>query len=173
MKLLLALVSVSILLFSCNQTSMKTYNATDSLDLGGRSEIEIRDSLKKVIDRNLMDRYADTIGVYKSPIKVVKSRFVSQEYSRFKDVELTYKNVSKKVVTAIRFKWTGINAFNEPADMGGVIEGAGGGFDDGVLKPGKTKTGEWSINSSDGKKIISAFAYEVMFDDGTKWELKN
>jgi hypothetical protein len=85
---------------------------------------------------------------------------------------LRFKNVSGKTVTGIRFKWYGENAFNEPADMGGLQEGWGSGFTHNPLRPGGTDYGQWSILSRDGKKVLIAYPYEVVFKDGTKWELK-
>jgi hypothetical protein len=114
----------------------------------------------------------DTGGLYFAPIKVLSAKFVSKEYSNYKDIALRFKNVSNKAVTAIRFKWYGENAFNEPADMGGLQEGWGGGFTDDALRPGATDYGQWSILSRDGKKILIAYPYEVAFKDGTKWELQ-
>jgi len=113
----------------------------------------------------------DTGGLYLAPVKVFSAKFVTKEYSNYKDISLRYKNVSKKNVTAIRFKWYGENAFNEPADMGGIIQGWGNGFTDDLLKPGANDYGEWSILSKDGKKVLIAYPYEVAFADGTKWIL--
>jgi hypothetical protein len=59
-----------------------------------------------------------------------------------------------------------------PADMSGFREGWGGGFTDDALRPGKTDYGEWSVLSRDGKKILIAYPYEVVFKDGTKWQLQ-
>jgi len=85
---------------------------------------------------------------------------------------LTYKNVSGKKIEAIRFRWYGEDAFGDPADMGGLFnDGTGGGFDDDPLRPGQTRTSSWDILSSRGKKVKKAWAYEVAFSDGTKWEL--
>ncbi|HUC79780.1 MAG TPA: hypothetical protein VMR70_02655 [Flavisolibacter sp.] len=114
----------------------------------------------------------DTGGLYLAPVKVLSAKFVTKEYSNYKDISLRYKNVSNKVITAIRFKWYGENAFNEPADMGALREGWGGGFTDDALRPGATDYGVWSILSRDGKKVLIAYPYEVFFKDGTKWELK-
>jgi hypothetical protein len=113
----------------------------------------------------------DTGGLYLAPIKVLSAKFITKEYSRYKDISLRFKNVSNKVVTAVRFKWYGENAFNEPADMGGLQEGWGGGFTDYALRPGATDYREWSILSRDGKKVLIAYPYEVVFKDGTKWKL--
>jgi hypothetical protein len=113
----------------------------------------------------------DTGGLYLAPVKVLSAKFVSKEYSSYKDIALRYKNVSQKVITAIRFKWYGKNAFDEPADVGGY-NGWGGGFRDEPLSPGATDYSEWSISSRDGKKILIAYPYEVVFEDGTKWLLE-
>jgi len=125
-------------------------------------------------ERNGKGAKYDTGGLYLAPVKVLSARFVEREYSNYKDISLRYKNVSNKRVSAIRFKWYGVNAFNEPADVGGVMNnGWGGGFDDEGLGAGNTNSNNWNVLSKDGKKILIAFPYEVAFADGTKWELKN
>lgn len=132
----------------------------------------IEQSVAKVREeKNGVEAKYDTGGLYLAPIKVVSAKFVEKEYSNYKDVALRYKNVSNKIISAVKFKWYGENAFSEPADMGGLREGWGGGFTDDALRPGKTDYGEWSILSKDGKKILIAYPYEVVFKDGTKWEL--
>jgi hypothetical protein len=123
-------------------------------------------------EKNGIGAKYDTGGLYLAPIKVVSAKFVKKEYSNYKDVALRYKNVSNKVVNAVKFKWYGENAFSEPADMSGLREGWGGGFTDDALRPGKTDYGEWSVLSRDGKKILIAYPYEVVFKDGTKWQLQ-
>lgn len=105
-------------------------------------------------------------------MKVLSARFVSDGYSSYKDVALSYKNVSNKKISAIRFKWYGENSFNEPVDMGSS-EGWGSGFDDDGLRPGAKGYGHWNVLSRDGKKILIAYPYEVAFEDGTKWLLNN
>lgn len=133
----------------------------------------IEQSVTKIREeKNGVGAKYDTGGLYLAPIKVLSAKFVTREYSNYKDIALRYKNVSGKVVTAIRFKWYGENAFNEPADMGGLREGWGGGFSDDALRPGATDYGQWSILSRDGKKVLIAYPYEVVFKDGTKWELQ-
>ncbi len=106
-------------------------------------------------------------------MKVVSAKFVTQEYSSYKNVSLHYKNVSDKIITAIRFKWYGENAFEvNLLCMGSLKQGWGGGFTDDALRPGATDYGEWDILSKDGKKILIAYPYEVVFKDGTKWKLQ-
>lgn len=120
------------------------------------------------------DFTSDTIGMSVAPVRVIQSRIVKKEYSNYRDIELVYKNFSKKKVTAIRFQWFGINSFNEPADMGysSFARGYGGGFTDDPLSPGKTDDGQWSITSRDAKKVVAAWVTEVAFADGTTWKNK-
>ena len=55
--------------------------------------------------------------------------------------------------------------------MGGY-NGWGGGFTDDKLRSGATKYSKWDILSGDEKKILIAYPYEVVFEDGTKWLLE-
>lgn len=103
------------------------------------------------------------------PVKILSARPVEKEYSNYKDVSLSYRNISSKDISAIRFKWYGINAFNEPADMG-LPDGYGSGFTDETLKKGKSSSGTWNVLSKDLKKVINAWVTEVAFTDGTKWQ---
>ena len=153
-------------LCSCDQRSQhqKTLDYVDSLKFAIKVD--------SIVQKKITDAMLDTTGLYSAPIIVVKARLVTREYSNYKDISLTYKNISGKDISAVRFSWHGLNAFGEPADMGTSLErGFGGGFSDGKLRSGKTVTKEWSILSRDGKKITLAWPTEVAFVDGTKWEL--
>jgi hypothetical protein len=165
--LLFALVSVML---SCNNNNSKS---RDIDSIGSQSADEYADSLTNaLIEESEEKAFGDTTGYHKSPVQVLKSRMVDKEYSNYRDVELRYKNVSDKTVSAIKFQWYGLNAFNEPADLGNsFVQGFGGGFSDDILKPGKSNTSQWSVLSRDGKKITKAWVTEVAFTDGTKWEL--
>lgn len=137
----------------------------------------LKNSLGESIQKSREEKHGagakyDTGGLYLAPVKVLSARFTKKEYSTYKDISLTFKNVSSKVVSGIRFKWYGENAFNEPADMSGIIDGWGTGFTDDELKPGKTDSGTWGVLSKDGKKVLIAYPYEVAFKDGTKWKLE-
>lgn len=172
---------ISFSLFDANHKEIfPTIYNKDSIE----KEIEIRinklpnnvaESAQKFREeRNGKGAKYDTGGLYLAPIKVLSARFTEREYSNYKDVTLKYKNVSTKKVSAIRFKWYGVNAFNEPADAGNsFIQGWGGGYDDEGLGIGNTTYSTWNILSNDGKKILIAYPYEVVFKDGSKWELKN
>jgi len=131
-------------------------------------ESKFKDSVMNGITNEV--NFKDTITQSEAPVKILSARPVQKEYSNYKDIRLSYKNVSNKTITAIRFKWHGLNAFNEPADMGIMSDGFGGGFSDDRLRPGKTDYGVWSILSRDLKKVTKAWVTEVVFEDGTKWE---
>ncbi|MGV1021030.1 hypothetical protein ACTS9V_15575 [Empedobacter falsenii] len=156
--------------FSCNNKEKELDNDISDLEL----EIKAREMTDSIIQNATKNKYLDSAGMENSPVIVLKSSFVKQDYSNYKDIELKYKNVSNKTITAIRFEWYGENAFGEPADMGGSFsKGTGGGFTDETLKPDKTGYGQWSILSNDGKKIKMARANEVAFSDGSTWKLNN
>jgi len=131
---------------------------------------EISDSLIRDVTKSVL---FDTSGLYLSPVKVLKYRLYKEEYSSYKNISLTYRNSTKKKISAIRFRWYGTNAFNEPADMGGygLLRGFGGGYDDDVLNAGSSRTSSWEILSGDAKKVILAWPTEVMFNDGSKWDI--
>lgn len=137
---------------------------------------ELPNSIQKTVDAVREEQHGigaryDTGGLYLAPVKVLSAKFVEEEYSNYKNVRLSFKNTSNKKISAIRFKWYGENAFNEPADMTGIVDGWGGGFTDDGLRAGATDYATWNVYSKDGKKILIAYPYEVAFDDGTKWEL--
>lgn len=164
-----------ILIFiSCNSEESKKLSDSDSLD--GKSVGEWKDSVRQKIELSINESTLkeDTASIASSPIKILSAKLIKKEYSNYRDMYVSYKNVSDKKVVAIRFEWYGLNAFDEPADMGNsYLRGFGGGFTDDQLSPGRTDNGTWSILSRDGKKVIKAWATEVVFEDGTKWKNKN
>jgi hypothetical protein len=159
----------TFLLASCNSalTSSTAKTFADSLEIARKA-----DSMAKAVIKNAL---FDTIGVSEAPVKVLSAKLIQREYSSYKDIWMSWKNVGTKKVAAIRFRWYGTNAFGEPADMGtpSIHEGFGGGFSDSPLSPGKKDDGIWSIMSRDGKKVVMAWPYEVAFEDGTKWKSGN
>lgn len=125
------------------------------------------------VDKHMKDAMFDTVGLSESPVVVTKSWLYKEEYSTFKNIAFTYKNKSDKKIDAVRFRWYGLDAFGEPAEMGtSIVEGFGTGYDDDAISPGKSRTVRFSIYSSDAKKIVLVWPYEVAFADGTKWEVK-
>lgn len=160
--LLLVLVSV----YACKTPEQKNREHVDSL-VEAVKVSQMADSMGKDIMRNM---YFDTVGAATGPVAILNAKFVAKEYSSSKDIALTWKNVTGKTISAIRFRWYGENAFGEPADMGSLGNGFGSGESDEEIRPGKTGRGTWAISSDNGKKIVKAWAYEVAFADGTKWE---
>lgn len=144
------------------------YNIEQSILKNGETIDNLRERVKRVRQGRLLD----TIGLHTAPIMVLSARLVRKEYTNYKDIRLSYQNISGKVISGIRFNWYGLNAFGEPADMGGLLKkGFGNGFDDATLRPERIGNGTWSISSQDAKKIVLAWPYEVAFEDGTKWEI--
>jgi len=170
MKKLLLIASI-VLLFSCeNKTANRQmeYTGKDRVMFDSIKESLLAKSQERVRDDA---KITDTLGMYKSPVKIVKAIMVASESGKYRNVRLQYKNVSNLKVTAIKFMWKGETAFLEPADMGNTfLEGYGGGFTDDALKPNETTSGTWSI-LSDNAKTIEAWVTEVVFEDKTKWKL--
>lgn len=168
--LIIALITISATIPMCKSATDKWKEkiTKDSMDRDLDKKVEKR---LAEIERGVLE---DTAGMTKAPIIISKAEFVSKTYSNYRSVSLTYKNVSDKNVTAIRFSWKGTNSFGEPADAGSIShEGYGGGFaDELTMKPGETETGEWDILSKDGRIIVMAWPTEVVFSDGTKWLIK-
>jgi len=173
MKKIIILICLCNFLIGCKTDTEKSIEETEKLIYQIEREKEATKRTDELIQKSTKGLYTDTTGVGNSPIKVYKYKFEKKEYSNYKDIVLYYKNVSNKNISAIRFEWYGENAFNEPAQMGSYTsKGSGGGFTDEGLKAGNSTKSTWEINSSDGKKIISARAFEVIFKDGTKWKLR-
>jgi hypothetical protein len=153
-------------LLSCTSKKEKVYTPAE------KAKVEhLKDSIIKDIRKGTLTQVAEKVSK-DDPVQVIKASLFKEEYSSSKSIRLTYKNISGKKIEAIRFYWTGVNAFGEPADMGGPIDGIGAGYTDDPLAIGKSRTSEWSIYSSDGKKVTKAWAKEVVFTDGTKWVLE-
>ena len=127
----------------------------------GRTEEQWKkDYVDSITNKTIKETLFDTAGISEAPVKVTKARFFQEEYSNYKSVSLTFKNVSDKKIDGIKFRWYGENAFREPADMGGLQEGFGGGFTDRTIRPGQSMTLQWNILSRDGK-TIQAWPIEV------------
>jgi hypothetical protein len=173
----LTIIALCFILASCNQQPVKSA-AQQKAELDsfaikkyGRT---VEDQAKHMTDSVMQKALFDTVGLYKSPVKIIYARLVKKEYSNYKDIELQYKNVSKKPIDGIKFTWYGLNVFGEPADMGtGIVKGFGSGFSDEHLSTNQKTTSQWSILSGDGKKVVLAWPTEVVFTDGTKWKINS
>lgn len=165
----ISIILLSTFLLSCDN---KSQNVPNNTTLNAEAE-KVVDSVLAAydIEQDPKSSFLNQDLTKNSPVQVLKANFTQDEYSNYKGVTLKYKNVSDKTIDAIRFEWYGENSFSEPADMG-TSKGKGGGFTDTVLKAGQTRNSTWDVLSSDGKTIIGARAYEVVFADGTKWSLR-
>jgi len=163
-KILLLLIATFTIVVSCK----KEVDPIKQAEIERQADSIVDASIKKITK----EIHTDSTGMKNSPVVVLKSRLVKEEYSNYRNIELKYKNVSNKKIIGIKFEWYGETAFGEPADMGGSFtEGTGGGFTDETLRPNSVGYGTWNIYSGNAKKIIMARASEVAFEDGTKWKL--
>lgn len=166
---ILSLILIASLLLACQQKpkgfALKTREDSLLYD-------HLHDSLMNAVNVQITQKVAfDTAGLSMAPVKVLSAKPYQEEYSSYKGVRLSWKNVSDKNIEAVRFRWYGTNAFGDAADMGSIRDGIGGGYDDDLLRKGSTTSGSWNILSRDLKKIIIAYPTEVAFSDGSKWKL--
>lgn len=164
MKKYLFLIYIYSIISSCDNSQFHETTAAD-IEKSRQGDVDAyskrQDSLRNIKLKN------DLLN----PIKIYNYRIVEREYSNYRDISFTFKNAGKKRISAIKFKWEGINAFNQPADMGGgFLKGYGGGFTDEPINAGKARTVTYEILSPDVKKITSVLAYNVVFADGSSWE---
>lgn len=157
-----------LLLGACNEAA--TEKSSSSMDDAAKQRFKdsfVNAEMKK-ITRNIA---FDTTGLYTAPVIITSFKSVKQEYSNYRNVRASWKNISGKTIAGLRFRWYGVNAFNEPAEFGISSDGIGQGFSDSPLGSGKSDSGEWSVLSKDLKKLVIFYPYEVAFDDGSKWTL--
>lgn len=171
--ILICCTYITVAFTACETPQSKAKHDAD-LDSFSRAKYgrSLNDQVKHMTDSTIASGFMDTSGLYKSPIKIVKATLFKKEYSNYRDIEITFKNTTSKKISGVKFSWYGLTAFNEPADMGGVVDGIGGGFTDTEIQAHEKKTLTWGISSRDGKKVKLAWAYEVAFADGTSWKLK-
>lgn len=140
----------------------KSYQVNKQID--PENDLSPADSIKQ--------SFLNTTGCKESPIKIISSKLLKNQYSDHKDIELIYKNVSKKKIDAIRFEWYCENAFNKPANgKFFFIKGKSEGTTNLAINTKQTRSQIWESFSTDAKTIISARAYFVAFSDGTTWKL--
>ncbi|WP_433833014.1 hypothetical protein [Flavobacterium anhuiense] len=105
-------------------------------------------------------------------IKILKATIVKNPYSEHKDIQIVFKNRSKKTIKAIKFEWSCINSFDEPAN--GKYFYAEGKYREKsvrLIKPKEIQTQLWEDFSTDANKITQIQATYIVYMDGTKWKL--
>jgi hypothetical protein len=129
MKLITSVILLA-LLSSCKEK--KPQSETEKFLAHGDSLIAKYNADQKVktaTQEAIASVYTDTSQILTSPVKVVSYRVVKNEYSSYKNVSLTWKNISNKSISGIKFRWQGVDAFGEPADLGdSFAPGFEGGF---------------------------------------------
>jgi hypothetical protein len=171
---LIALGLIGLIVFGSCGGSDKPLKTKDEIEQEYLDSLDLEIESAERFEEYKTNLNWDTVGIENSGLIITNARFVKKEYSSYKDIQLKYKNVSGKKIKAIKFKWYGVDAFGEPADCGGINQdGFGGGFDDSGLGIGRQTSGNWSILSSNGDKIVKAWPNEIAFEDGTKWKSTN
>lgn len=116
----------------------------------------------------------DTANINSSPIRILSKETGTQKNYvgvEEKTIRISYQNISSKTIEAIKLRWYCEDAFGEPALLYNDREFTiGDGRNNDQLKPGTSGTIEWEGMSVDLHKVISAWAYEVAFSDGTTWK---
>ena len=146
-----------IALFACNEKPKP------------EKEVEVKpppDNMQGFYFRMMLD----TTGMYQSPVQVARASIFNRDQLSNKDIEIVFKNVSDKKITAIRFRWYIINKLGDAADInGGITKGFGHGLSEDALEPNMSDTASWELAANDIYRIAYAFPYEVEFADGDQW----
>ena len=78
------------------------------IDRESLSDLELKARAKVVTDSLIKDAVKsalfDTVGLSTSPVKVLKYYLYQEEYSQFKNISLSYKNISRKITKIINRK---------------------------------------------------------------------
>lgn len=169
MKKIILTFIIPILLSCTNKKSKATkpilQDNTNGKITKEKNEKEIIDSVKH--------NFLDTQKTKNSPVKIISAKLLKNQYSDHKDIQLTYKNTTRKNIKAIKFEWYCENVFDKPASgQFFFVKGISRGHTDILLEPRKTTSKIWEDFSTDAHAIIAARAYLVVFTDGTQWELK-
>lgn len=167
-----ALILVILIATSCTTKNKKDHfsmkKETNSYQIN--KQVDPENNLSQ--SDSIKQSFLNTAGCNESPVKIISSKLLKNQYSDHKDIELIYKNISKKKIGAIRFEWYCENAFNKPANgKFFFIKGKCEGYTNLAINTKQTRSQIWESFSTDAKTIISARAYFVAFSDGTTWKL--
>ena len=166
MKRIASLFFIVLFISSCNgPSSQERKEALKQLKL---DEAQKRSS--DAVEKMLKNREDDSLRIAAAPIKVLSYKVVKVPYTSYRNIEITFKNVSNKTINAVRFGFMGKTAFDKPANVGG-FEGKNYGNYDESIKSKQKQTITFSINSPDLKKIEYVRPYEIVYEDGEKYTL--
>jgi hypothetical protein len=106
-KILYSILLYSLLFNACKNKEKKLEDYPIETQLEAK---RMTDSImKEVVNSALFD----TVGLWGSPVKVLSARLVKKEYSNYRDISISFKNISQKRIEGIKFKWYGLDAFGE------------------------------------------------------------
>jgi len=167
--ILLSSIIFSFMFTSCKQDKQPTQVAKNQMSYEDSIKLEMyldsayEAQMKKIELNSEIERETKS---QKSPIQVTDVSFYYGEYSNFQTIRIKYKNISDKKVVAMKFEWYDLkDAFGD--EVKPTYEG---GMSEQVIGSGRKSTSEWDILEQ-GVKIGKAYCSEVVFEDGTKWEL--
>lgn len=168
-KSILFLPWTLFLLISCstypnNERNVDTSSARISLRAA-----EMTDSLIKEVEKGVSKKTLDDLykGQDSCPLKITKY-FLTYNSINSPEANITYKNVSTKLIDGIKVSVACYNNFDEPVTSG--YSNVFGGIDQDKLRPGRQKTGTWTMSLFDNTTKIKPFIREVHFSDGTTWK---
>ncbi len=162
-------LTVIIALLTKTPESVSTDNTKSYVD--SLETARIVDSLTDAYMDNFeydYERKKDSLSKIQSPIQITDFILYNEEYSNYQSLRLKYKNVSDKTVIAAKFHWYDTkDVFGDPVDLLSYTNG----WTESTIKPNQTSSSSWDLLEQ-GIKSGKAYCYEVVYSDGTKWELK-
>lgn len=179
-KFILFFIAV-ILLISCKpKNGSPTKNTSQFLskwDSIIKESIELPEKDRKLI--NIDPSHFDTTNISTSPIQIISKEIIKEkDYLGIDEsfIIIRYKNNSSKVISGVKIRWFCEDGFGEPVLMssfaGRVEMSIGEERNDEKLKPNEIGVIKLEQLVSSGYKIVSAWAYEVAYEDGKLWNVK-
>lgn len=127
---------------------------------------------------NYSPDHFDTSGITSMPIQILSKEFIifKKEYDIKEEfILIKYKNISQKTITGVKLRWFCEDGFGEPklmmSDLGSLSMSIGEDRNGDRLKPGETGEIKCKQFYDTGDRIISAWAYQVGFEDQTIWKI--
>lgn len=134
---------------------------------------------KKKAMLNISPDHFDTVKIATSPVQIISKEFISEkDYLGLEEefILIRYKNISQKTITGVKLRWYCEDGFGEPNLMldlsGGLMISIGEARNGERLKPGESQSIKYKQNYETGDRLVSAWAYQVGFDDQTIWSIK-
>ena len=166
----LSLLIITILFFNCTKQKHASHNYTKNKE----QHLTDNNNILKDSSHFYKKDSAKENKIETHDIKIIRATIRESSYSDHKDIEIVFKNTSKKTIKAIKFEWSCVNSFDEPAN-GKYFYGEGNYKEKStiLLKPGQTQTEYWEDFSTDADKVTKIKATYIVYTDGTKWQLHN